>query len=71
VAAIDKVNSTFGSGEDVKAAYDNLNKVLVETAFAIPTNTYDTGLTVAAKKVDGFTLDIDNMLVLRTVGFKP
>ena len=71
VSAIDKVNSTFGSGEDVKAAYDNLNKVLVGTAFAIPTNTYDTGLTVAAKKVDGFTLDIDNMLVLRTVGFKP
>jgi peptide/nickel transport system substrate-binding protein len=70
VAAIEKVNSTFGSGEDVKAAYDNLNKVLVETAFAIPTNTYDTGLTVAAKNVGGFTLDIDNMLVLRTVGFK-
>ena len=28
---------------EVKAAYDNLNKVLVETAFGIPTNTYDYG----------------------------
>ncbi|MDQ4136215.1 MAG: ABC transporter substrate-binding protein [Pseudomonadota bacterium] len=71
VAAIERVNTTFGSGEDVKAAYDNLNKVLVETAFAIPTNTYDTGLIVAAKNVDGFTPDIDNMLVARTIGFKP
>jgi peptide/nickel transport system substrate-binding protein len=71
VAAIERVNTTFGSGEDVKAAYDNLNKVLVETAFAIPTNTYDTGLIVASKNVDGFTHDIDNMLVARTIGFKP
>jgi peptide/nickel transport system substrate-binding protein len=71
VAAIERVNTTFGSGADAKAAYDNLNKVLVETAFAIPTNTYDTGLIVAAKNVDGFTLDIDNMLVARTIGFKP
>jgi peptide/nickel transport system substrate-binding protein len=71
VAAIERVNNTFGSGEDVKAAYNHLNKVLVETAFAIPTNTYDTGLIVAAKNVDGFTLDIDNMLVARTIGFKP
>jgi peptide/nickel transport system substrate-binding protein len=71
VAAIERVNTTFGAGEDVKAAYDHLNKVLVETAFAIPTNTYDTGLIVAAKNVDGFTLDIDNMLVARTIGFKP
>jgi peptide/nickel transport system substrate-binding protein len=45
--------------------------VLVETAFAIPTNTYDTGLIVASKNVDGFTHDIDNMLVARTIGFKP
>ena len=37
----------------------------------IPTNTYDTGLIVAAKNVGGFTLDIDNMLVARTIGFKP
>jgi peptide/nickel transport system substrate-binding protein len=71
VAAIDRVGSTFGSGATVKDAYDNLNKVLVETAFAIPTNTYDTGLIVAAKNVDGFTHDIDNMLVARTIGFKP
>ena len=70
VAAIEKVNSTTGSGPEVKAAYDNLNKVLVESAFGIPTNTYDPGLIVTAKNVTGFTLDMDNMLVLRTTGFK-
>jgi peptide/nickel transport system substrate-binding protein len=70
VAAINKVNSTFGSGPEVKAAYDALNKVLIETSFAIPTNSYDQGLIVAAKNLDGFTLDMDNMLVLRTVKFK-
>jgi len=70
VAAIAKVNTTFGSGPEVKAAYDDLNRVLVETAFGIPTNTYDPGLIVTAKNVAGFALDIDNMLVLRTVGFR-
>jgi ABC-type transport system substrate-binding protein len=70
VAAIEKVNSATGSGPEVKAAYDNLNKVLVESAFGIPTNTYDPGLIVTAKNVTGFTLDMDNMLVLRTTGFK-
>ena len=70
VAAIDRVNKTFGSGADVKAAYDNLNKVLVESAFAIPTNTYDVALIVAAKNVGGITREIDNMLVARTIGFR-
>lgn len=70
VAAIERVNKATGSPAEVKAAYDNLNKVLVETSFAIPTNTYDVGLIVAAKNVDGFTLDIDNMFVARTIGFK-
>lgn len=70
VAAIERVNSTFGSGADVRAAYDNLNRVLVETAFGIPTNTYDVGLTVAARNLGGFTLDMDNMLVARTIGFR-
>jgi peptide/nickel transport system substrate-binding protein len=51
----------------VKAAYDALNKVLVATAFGIPTNTYDAGLIVAAKNLTGFTLDMDNMLILRTL----
>jgi peptide/nickel transport system substrate-binding protein len=41
----------------------------VDTAFAIPTNSYDIGLIVAAKNIGGFTLDLDNMLVARTVGF--
>jgi peptide/nickel transport system substrate-binding protein len=70
VAAIDRVNKTFGPGADVRGAYDNLNRVLVDSAFGIPTNTYDTGLIVAAPAVGGFTLDIDNMLVARTIGFK-
>ena len=69
VAAISRVEKTFGSGADVKAAYDNLNKVLVESAFAIPTNTYDIGLIVAAKNVGGITREIDNMPVFRTIGF--
>lgn len=70
VAAIDRVNTTFGSGADVKAAYDNLNKVMAESAFAIPTNTYDIGLIVAAKNVGGIQREIDNMLVVRTIGFR-
>ena len=70
VAAIDKVNTTVGSAAEVKAAYDQLNKVLIETAFGIPTNTYDQGIIVTGKNVAGFTLDMDNMLVLRTTGFK-
>jgi len=69
VAAIERVNTTSGSGAAVQAAYDNLNKVLVEASFGIPTNTYDFGLIVAAKNIGGFTKDIDNMFVARTVGF--
>jgi len=68
VAAIERVNTAFGG--DVKAAYDNLNKVLVESAFAIPTNTYDIGLIVASPKVGGITREIDNMLVVRTIGMR-
>ena len=64
------MNTTLGTGPEVKAAYDALNKALVETAFGIPTNTYDQGIIVTAKNVTGFTLDMDNMLVLRTTGFK-
>jgi peptide/nickel transport system substrate-binding protein len=67
VAAVERVNTSFGS--DVKPAYDNLNKVLVESAFGIATNTFDVALMVASKKVGGFTPDIDSMLVGRTLGF--
>jgi len=70
VAAVDRINQTFGSGAEVKAAYDNLNKVLVESAFAIPTNTYDIGLIVAAKNVGGIVREIDNMPVFRTMGLR-
>lgn len=70
VAAINRVNTTLGPAEAVKAAYDNLNRVLVESAFGIATNTYQFGLIVAARNVTGFTLDIDNIFVPRTVGFR-
>ncbi|CAH1688067.1 Peptide/nickel transport system substrate-binding protein [Hyphomicrobiales bacterium] len=70
VAAIGKVDTTFGSGADVKAAYDNLNKVLVDESFGIPTNSYEVGLIVASDKIGGITPDIDNLLVARTIGFK-
>jgi len=69
VEAINRVNTTLGPDAAVKAGYDNLNKVLVESAFGIPTNTYQFGLIVAARNVRGFTVDIDNILVARTVGF--
>jgi peptide/nickel transport system substrate-binding protein len=69
VAAIDRVNKTFGSVADIKAAYANLNEVLMESAFGIPTNSYDVGLIVAAKNVGGIVREIDNILVARTIGF--
>lgn len=68
VEAIATVDSSFG--EDVQPAYDNLNAVLIDEAFAIPTNSYETGLVVASPDLDGFTLDIDNLFVGRTIGFK-
>jgi peptide/nickel transport system substrate-binding protein len=71
VAAINRVDHALGSGPDVKAAYDNLNRALVEAAFGIPTNTFSVGLIVAAKNVGGVTPDIDDIFVARTIGFKP
>lgn len=65
VDAIARVDTTIGTEEEVQAAYDNLNRVLVEEAFGIPTNSYETGLIVAAPNVEGFILDIDNLLVAR------
>ena len=70
VAAIARVDATAGGAAEVKAAYDNLNKVMVEEAFGIPTNSYDVGLIVASDKIGGVTLDIDNLFVARTIGFK-
>jgi ABC-type transport system substrate-binding protein len=69
VEAINRVNTTLAPEAAVKAAYDNLNRAMVEASFAIPTNTYQFGLIVAARNVRGFTLDIDNILVARTIGF--
>jgi hypothetical protein len=70
VEAIRRVDSTLGSGPEVKAAYDNLNRVLVGSSFGIATNSFDIGLIVAAKNIGGVTLDIDNILVCRTMGFR-
>lgn len=70
VAAIARVDGASGSAAEVKAAYDNLNKVLVDEAFGIPTNSYDVGLIVASDKIGGITLDIDNLFIARTIGFK-
>lgn len=70
VEAMNRVDATLGTGAEVKAAYDNLNKALVEAAFGIPTTTYDIGMIIASKSLGGFTLDIDNMLVGRTIGFR-
>lgn len=68
VEAIERVNTSFG--EDVQPAYDNLNQVLVDEAFAIPTNSYEIGIIVADEGVGGYTLDMDNLLVGRTLGFE-
>jgi peptide/nickel transport system substrate-binding protein len=68
VAAIERVNTAFGTS-DVKAAYDALNKAMVEASFGIATNTFDVFLAVAAKNLGGFTPDIDSLLVLRTIGY--
>ncbi len=70
VAAIDQINTTVGPESAIKAAYANLNEVLVKDAFGIATNTYNVGLILASKNVGGFTLDIDDMLVARTLGFQ-
>jgi len=70
VAAIATVDGAAGSAAEVKAAYDNLNKVLVDEAFAVPTNSYEVGLIVASPKIAGVTPEIDNLLVARTIGFK-
>lgn len=69
VAAIERVNTAFGTA-DIKAAYDALNKAMVEASFGIATNTFDVFLTVAATNVGGFVKDADSLLVLRTIGFK-
>jgi peptide/nickel transport system substrate-binding protein len=69
VKAIERVDHTLGSGAEVRAAYDNLNRALVEAAFGIPTNTFSVGLIVAAKNIGGITPDIDDIFVARTIGF--
>lgn len=70
VDAIARVGATVGTEAEVKAAYDNLNQVLVKLSFGIPTNSFNTGLIVAAPNLGGFTPDMDNLLVARTIGFK-
>ncbi|MBV9811194.1 MAG: ABC transporter substrate-binding protein [Acetobacteraceae bacterium] len=69
VEAIARVDHTVTPPDAVKAAYDNLNRVLVSDAFGIPTNTYNVGLIVAAKNVGGFMPDVDDIFVARGLGF--
>ena len=69
VAAIDRVNHTLGSDPKVlHAAYDNLNRALIDASFGIATNTFSVGLIVAAKNVGGITPDVDDIFVARTIG---
>ena len=70
VQAIERVSATIGPPEAVKAGYDNLNKILFEVSFGVATNTFDFGLIVAAKNLSVTTLDIDNILIARTIGFR-
>ncbi len=67
VEAIERINTTLGPDEEIQAAYDNLNQVLMDLAFALPTNTYQFGLMIVSPDIGGITLDIDNMLVARTM----
>lgn len=67
VEAIERINTTLGPEEEIQAAYDNLNEVLMELAFALPTNTYQFGLMIVSPDISGITLDIDNILVARTM----
>lgn len=70
VEAIGRVNATISPPEAVKASYENLNRVLFDISFGVATNTFDFGLIVAAKKLSITTLDIDNILIARTIGFR-
>ncbi|MBM3524525.1 MAG: ABC transporter substrate-binding protein [Alphaproteobacteria bacterium] len=70
VQAIERVSTTIGPPEAVQAGYDNLNSVLFDVSFGVATNTFDFGLIVAAKNLSVTTLDIDNILIARTIGFR-
>jgi peptide/nickel transport system substrate-binding protein len=72
IDAIEQVNRTLGPPAEIQAALDNLNAVLVDEAFAAPTNTYPFGLIVHSNRVSGWeTLNIDNMLVGWTLRLEP
>jgi len=67
VEAIERINTTLEPDEAIQEAYDNLNNVLMELAFALPTNTFQFGLMIVSPDIGGITLDIDNILVGRTL----
>lgn len=67
VDAIERVNSTLGPDDAIQEAYDNLNAVLMDLSFALPTNTYQYGLIIASPDLDGVVLDIDNIFIGRTI----
>ena len=67
VAAIEQVNTTLGPDDAIKAAYDNLNKVIMDLAFGLATNTFQFGLIVHKDGLQGVELDIDNIFIGRTI----
>ena len=67
VDAINQVNTTLGPDDAIQAAYDNLNSVLMDLSFALPTNTYQYGLIIASPDLEGVWLDIDNIFIGRTI----
>ena len=67
VEAIERINTTLEPEDAIQEAYDNLNNVLMELAFALPTNTFQFGLMIVSPDIGGITLDIDNILVGRTM----
>lgn len=64
VEAMTRVSTTLGPDDEIEAAYANLNEVMMDLAWFLPTNTYAFGLVVASPDIDGIAFDIDNMLVL-------
>lgn len=67
VEAIERVNTTLGPEEAIQEAYDNLNAVIMDLAFGLATNTFQFGLMIVSPEIGGITLDIDNILVGRTM----
>lgn len=70
IDAIEKVGATTDPVE-LEEAYAELNRVIMDEAFGLATNTYAYGLIVHSPQVTGFTeLNIDNVFVARTLSLQ-